>query len=294
VAAPATAWLSTSARCSRREASGAGLHLGAKWPTTGLVPAVTNPRNHHRSFEHAVIRRDSMTVRKTPGRGCGRRLRPHSRCAPPGHPGGGLGHVPVVQQTHEERRHRPVSRQQGYRDLARPGTGETAPRAERATFLPSVRRDPRGGGTLDRKAQGRRPDPRNVQPRRAQTDGRPVGTAQRTTQRQRALTTTDEVVKAAEAFLDARGYDRRNAELDLRRTVKRLRAERAHEKNAREHKAHISVVRPSCGHADPSEAPGLIQRASGEMEAPGRGPRPVAARQRDGGAAPLDPAHHHL
>jgi hypothetical protein len=38
-------------------------------------------------------------------------------------------------------------------------------------------------------------------------------------------------VKAAEAFFDAKGYDRNRAEDDLRRVVKRLRAERADEEN---------------------------------------------------------------
>jgi hypothetical protein len=40
------------------------------------------------------------------------------------------------------------------------------------------------------------------------------------------VTTKDEVVKAAEAFVLARGIERRGAEFELRRAVKRLRAER--------------------------------------------------------------------
>jgi len=38
-------------------------------------------------------------------------------------------------------------------------------------------------------------------------------------------------VHAAEAFCDAKGLARRDAEYDLRRALKRLRAERAEEEN---------------------------------------------------------------
>jgi hypothetical protein len=43
-----------------------------------------------------------------------------------------------------------------------------------------------------------------------------------------------EVVEAAEAFHDARGRDRTEAEFALRRAVKRLRAERADEENEKQ------------------------------------------------------------
>jgi hypothetical protein len=42
------------------------------------------------------------------------------------------------------------------------------------------------------------------------------------------------VVKASEAFFDAKRAARRDAEMDLRRAVKRYRAERAYEENAKQ------------------------------------------------------------
>jgi hypothetical protein len=48
------------------------------------------------------------------------------------------------------------------------------------------------------------------------------------------MSTEEEIVEAAVAYFLARGVDRREAEYDLRRAVKRLRAERADEENERQ------------------------------------------------------------
>jgi hypothetical protein len=61
-----------------------------------------------------------------------------------------------------------------------------------------------------------------------------MGNAQATAQRKQALTAKDAVVKASEAFFDAKRAARRDAEMDLRRAVKRYRAERAYEENAKQ------------------------------------------------------------
>jgi hypothetical protein len=52
--------------------------------------------------------------------------------------------------------------------------------------------------------------------------------------REPAMTALEELLKAAEVFFLARGPERRESKAELRRAVKRLRAEQADEENEEE------------------------------------------------------------